>query len=61
MPTPRLLRLPEVCSITGLGRDTIYRLIREGKFPVQRRISNRASAWNEEHIRTWVESRPAAK
>ena len=61
MPISRLLRLPEVTSVTGLGRDTIYRLIREGKFPAQRRISDRASAWNEEDIRAWIESRPIAK
>lgn len=27
MKTCRLLRLPEVIEITGLGRDTIYRYI----------------------------------
>jgi prophage regulatory protein len=58
MTTPRLLRLPQVIEITGLGRDTIYRYIRDGRFPRQRRISERASAWREDEVREWIESRP---
>ncbi len=45
-----LLRLPEVISATGLGRDTIYRYIREGRFPAQRRITDRASAWRADEV-----------
>jgi prophage regulatory protein len=44
--------------ITGLGRDTLYRMIRDGKFPQQRRITERASAWREDEIRAWIDSRP---
>jgi len=58
---PRLLRLPKVMELTGLGRDTIYRYIREGRFPPQRRISERASAWREDELREWIESRPAVE
>ena len=61
MKTCRLLRLPEVIEITGLGRDTIYRHIREDRFPRQRRIGERASGWREDEIRAWVDSRPAVK
>ncbi len=61
MTTPlRLLRLPQVIELTGLGRDTIYRYIREGRFPAQRRISDRASAWRADEITNWIESRPVA-
>ncbi|MGO9592269.1 MAG: helix-turn-helix transcriptional regulator [Steroidobacteraceae bacterium] len=59
MSTPlRLLRLPQVIELTGLGRDTIYRYIREGRFPAQRRISDRASAWRADELAAWIESRP---
>lgn len=57
----RLLRLPEVIEVTGLGRDTIYRYIREGRFPRQRRISERASGWREDEIGAWVDSRPTVE
>lgn len=53
---PRLLRLPEVKAITGLGTDTIYRLGREGSFPRARKISERASGWREDELRAWMDS-----
>lgn len=56
----RLIRLPRVLELTGLGRDTVYKLIREGQFPSQRRITARASAWREDEVVSWIESRPYA-
>jgi len=56
----RLLRLPAVLALTGLGRDTVYKLIRDGRFPSQRRITARASAWREDEVVAWIESRPTA-
>lgn len=56
----RLIRLPRVLDLTGLGRDTVYKLIREGQFPSQRRITARASAWREDEVISWIESRPYA-
>lgn len=61
IPTPRMLRLPAVMQLTGLGRDSVYRLGAAGQFPLPRKISERASAWREDEIRAWIESRPAAK
>ena len=29
----RILRMPEVCKLTGLGKSTIYKKISEGSFP----------------------------
>lgn len=60
MTTPRMLRLPKVIELTGLGRDSIYRLANAGQFPRPRKISERASAWREDEIREWIESRPIA-
>jgi prophage regulatory protein len=57
---PRLLRLPQVIELTGLGRDSVYRLMRQGKFPRQRRLSERASAWRSDEVAAWIESRPPA-
>lgn len=54
----RYLRLPQVLEITGLGKDTVYRYIREGRFPAQRRITDRASAWHAGEIQAWMDSRP---
>ncbi|MFC4307607.1 helix-turn-helix transcriptional regulator [Steroidobacter flavus] len=55
-----MLRLPQVIELTGLGRDSIYRLGNAGLFPRPRKISERASAWREDEIQKWIESRPLA-
>jgi prophage regulatory protein len=56
----RMLRLRDVIEITGLKRDSIYRLAAAGKFPRPRKLSERASAWNSREIQAWIESRPVA-
>lgn len=56
-PPIRALRLPEVMRITGLGRSTIYRLIVQGLFPRQIRLSARAVAWTEEDVSAWLATR----
>jgi prophage regulatory protein len=55
--SPRFLRLPLVLERTGLGRDTVYRLVRSGTFPAPHRISGRASGWLESEISEWVVQR----
>lgn len=56
--TVRMLRLPTVIDRTGLGRDSIYRLAREGLFPRPRKLTERSSAWREDEVQSWIESRP---
>ena len=29
----KILRMPEVCELTGLGKSTIYKKLSEGSFP----------------------------
>lgn len=57
-----LLRLPTVISLTGLQRDSIYRLAKKGEFPKPRKLteSGRSSAWRADEIAAWIESRPVA-
>jgi len=42
-----LIRLPTVCALTGLAPSTIWRKIKEGKFPspVRHPSSNRIAVW----------------
>ena len=51
----RLLRLPQVLDITGLGKTMIYRLIRQGTFPQPFKPGGHASRWSEAEIRDWRE------
>jgi len=47
IPAVQILRLPQVCKVTGLGRSMIYQLEAERQFPSRVRISLRAVGWVE--------------
>ena len=55
----RILRLPEVCSQTGLGRSMIYQLEAESRFPGRIKISARAVGWLDHEIHAWIAKRVA--
>ena len=57
----RLLRRRQVEEITGMSRSSIYRLMREGKFPRPVRIGPAAVRWRARDITAWMESRPVAR
>ena len=59
--TIRILRRPAVQEIIGVGRDTLYAMIRAGKFPPPKKISKRATGWRSDEIQAWVESLPSAR
>ena len=55
------LRLSSVVRRTGLARSTLYRLIAEGKFPAQVRLSGRAVGWRVSDIDRWSQARPSVE
>jgi prophage regulatory protein len=52
----RLLRLPEVQKLTGLGRTFIYQATANKTVKL-----GRASAWPESEVLAWVEARKAER
>ena len=59
-PQPeRLLRLPEVESIVGLRKSSIYEMLGRTPpaFPVPVKLSRRAVCWPASHIEKWVQDR----
>ena len=56
----RLLRRTEVERYCQIGRSTIYRLMREGLFPVPIRVGPRAVRWPEHELTAWLARRPRA-
>jgi prophage regulatory protein len=54
------LRLPEVRSVTGLSKTTVYALIRENDFPAPVRLGPRAVAWVRSEVRQWALGRVKA-
>lgn len=53
----RFLRLPDVEAVTGCKKSTIYKLMKEGKFPKCIRVTARMSAWPESAVLQWVQER----
>jgi prophage regulatory protein len=65
---PQIIRLPEVKALTGLGRSTIYALIKSGAFPAPHKITlglprtdikgeGRLSGWERRAVDDWISSR----
>ncbi|MDM3887030.1 AlpA family transcriptional regulator [Pseudomonas sp. BCRC 81390] len=54
--TDRFMRIGEVITVTGLGRNTIYTRMREGTFPRQVRLGPHSVAWLQSDISEWMTS-----
>ena len=55
---PRLLRITDVCAQTGLGRSSIYQLMRTGDFPMSVKIGGHAVRWRAADIAQWIQDLP---
>ncbi|EXI82985.1 MAG: putative transcriptional regulator [Candidatus Accumulibacter appositus] len=49
----RLVRLPQVKAMVGLGRSSIYEKIKRGEFPKQIKLG-RSSGWLEAEIQAGI-------
>lgn len=54
----KILRLPQVISITGLSPATLARYEQADKFPRRRKIGVRAVGWLESEIVGWLNQQP---
>lgn len=50
---PSFLRLVAVMRLTGLSKSKLYRLIKEEKFPRQRKI-DRSARWLTSEVTHWI-------
>lgn len=56
----RLVRLPEVRFLTGLGKSSIYDAVKAGTFPQAVRLTEYAVAWRKSEVDAWIAQRPSA-
>jgi len=56
----QIIKLPEVKEITALSGSTIYRLVSQGDFPKQIKLSERSSGWLKSEVDQWLNERIAA-
>ena len=52
----RIIRLPEVRNLVGLGRTAIYGKIKIGDFPKPVKLG-RVSGWVESEVQAWINSK----
>jgi prophage regulatory protein len=52
----KLIKLPEVITLTGKSRAAIYADINKNVFPAPIKIGERSVAWTESSIAEWQES-----
>lgn len=50
----KFIRIKSVLSRTGLKRSTIYKYIKQGRFPKPVNISPKCAAWVESEINDWM-------
>jgi prophage regulatory protein len=60
-PGMRVIALGEVRTLTGLGKSTIYDLIREKDFPPPIPLTLRKRGWILQEVENWVQDRRAAR
>jgi prophage regulatory protein len=53
----KVLRLPQVCDLTGLCRSMIYQMEADERFPKRVKIGIRAVGWLEAEIQAWLRVR----
>lgn len=54
--TDRLLTRASVEELTGLGRSTLYRAMREGRFPEPLRVGPKSVRWRASEVERWIDS-----
>lgn len=61
MDAARIIRLPEVLSMTGLTRTILYAEMRAGRFPqsVNLTPNSRAVGWSSVAVAAWIAERLA--
>lgn len=55
----RFVRRPEVSHLTGLSRSQIYKLAKDGEFPLPIQLSARTVAWSLSDVTRWMDDRVA--
>lgn len=61
MEDVQIIRLPDVMRKTGASKPTLYKWMREDRFPKPIKIGARAVGWFDSEVNDWIKSRPRAE
>ena len=56
----RYIRIKELSAMLGIARSSIYRLMKENKFPKQIKLTERTVVWRLSIINQWIAEREKA-
>lgn len=59
-PSPRLMSMRDVTRLTTYARPSIYRLVKQGRFPKPIKLGDVKIAFRADEIEAWLDSRPRA-
>lgn len=51
----RMLVMAQVVALSGISKNTIYRLIKQKRFPDSVQISYRRVCWRQSDIQEWIQ------
>jgi len=54
---PRLLRQWDVLRMLPFSGSTLWRLVRDDRFPRPLKLSSRINAWRTDEVEAWLEAR----
>lgn len=54
MEKSKLMKIKDVLVATQMSRSRLYQLVKDGKFPRQRKNGPRATVWVREEVEDWV-------
>jgi prophage regulatory protein len=57
-PSDNLMRISEVATWLNVSKTTIYKWVREDRFPPPIILGDHASRWLESDIAAWLTERP---
>lgn len=55
--TEAILREQQVAQLTGLSRQTRWRMVKHGRFPKPVRLTGRSSGWLRSEVDAWIKAR----
>lgn len=53
----KLLKLKDIIAMTSLSKASVYRQMKDGKFPASVKIGPRSVAWVSSEIELWIEEK----
>lgn len=53
---PGIIRLRQVCELSGLGKSTVWERARSGAFPAPVKLGPNSTGWKKAEVLAWIES-----